>query len=76
MMVFHVVKDLDAYREGMLEAEGNAFANWTNTMKKIRDNIIVCNYRFLRNLTPNARDDSWLITGLNHWIPGEYLEAQ
>lgn len=76
MMVFHVVKDLDSYREEMLEGNGNPLANWATMMKKIRDNIIVCNYRFLRNVTPNARDNSWLITGLNHWIPAEYLEAQ
>ena len=75
MMVFHVIKDPEVYR-AMLEETGGILSKWTTAAKKMRENIIVCNYRFVRNVSRNAEDDSWLITGLNHWIPREYLQAQ
>ena len=74
-MVFHVIKDPNAYR-AMLEETGSTISNWTSTARKMRENIMVCNYRFLKNISQNAKDDSWIITGLNHWIPKEYLQAQ
>ena len=73
-MIFHVLKDPGSYREEMLESTGNTVANWAAAVKKIRDNIIVCNYKFLRDMSRNAKDDSWIITGLNHWLPNDYLQ--
>ncbi len=71
-MIFHVLKDRESYREEMLRNTGSAAANWASAVKKMRDNIIVCNYKFLRDMSKNAKDDSWIISGLNHWLPSEY----
>ncbi|CAF4736112.1 unnamed protein product, partial [Rotaria sp. Silwood1] len=71
-MIFHILKDRNSYQEEMLHAKGDSITNWTATMKKMRDNIVVCNYKFLRDMSKNANDDSWIITGLNHWLPSEY----
>ena len=71
-MIFHVLKDRDSYREEVLHGEGGAAANWASAVKKMRDNIVVCNYKFLRDMSKNAKDDSWIISGLNHWLPSEY----
>ncbi|CAF3406497.1 unnamed protein product [Rotaria sp. Silwood1] len=73
-MIFHVLKNPELYREEMFEGSGSAFSNWLSTVKKMRDNIIVCNYKFLRDMSKNASDDSWIITGLNHWSPNEYFQ--
>jgi hypothetical protein len=75
-MIFHILKDPESYREEMLQSTGNSFTTWVSTVKKMRDNIIVCNYKFLRDMSKNAKDDSWIITGLNHWLPNEYLQQQ
>jgi hypothetical protein len=75
-MIFHILKDRDSYREDMLRDTGGAVTNWAASMKKMRDNIIVCNYKFLRDMSKNATDDSWIITGLNHWLPSEYEQQQ
>ncbi|CAF0811905.1 unnamed protein product [Adineta steineri] len=75
-MIFHILKDRDAYRQEMLNATGNVASNWTSAVKKMRDNIIVCNYKFLRDMSKNAKDDSWTISGLNHWQPSEYEQQQ
>jgi hypothetical protein len=72
-MIFHILKNPEKYRDEMLQNTGNSVTNWASTVKKMRDNIIVCNYKFLRDMSKNAKDDSWIITGLNHWLPNEYL---
>lgn len=69
-MIFHVLKDPDSYREEMMN---NTAGDWLTTMRKMRDNIIVCNYKFLRDMSRDATDDSWIITGLNHWLPNDYF---
>lgn len=73
-MIFHVLKNLEFYRDEMLQSTGNTLFTWTSTVKKMRDNMIICNYKFLRDMTKDARDDSWTITGLNHWSLNEYLQ--
>jgi hypothetical protein len=73
-MIFHVVKDPQSYYDEMMQSTGTPMANWTSTVRTIRDNIIVCNYKFRRDLSPHAHDDSWIITGLNHWLPIEYQQ--
>jgi len=73
-MIFHVLKDPESYREEMLQGTGHTALKWAAAVKKMRDNIIVCNYKFLRDMSKNAKDDSWIITGLNHWLPNEYLQ--
>jgi hypothetical protein len=75
-MIFHILKDPESYREEMLQGTGNTVTNWAATVKKMRNNIIICNYKFLRDMSKNAKDDSWIITGLNHWLPNEYLQQQ
>ena len=75
-MIFHVLKNRDSYREDMLQSAGGMTANWASTMKKMRENIIVCNYKFLRDMSKDAQDDSWTISGLNHWLPSEYEQQQ
>mgnify|MGYP006892793991 CR=1 FL=1 len=76
-MIFHVLKNRQAYQDAMLGNDNAGVpSNWTSTMKKIRDNIVVCNYKFLRDMSKNATDDSWIITGLNHWLPSEYEDQQ
>ncbi|CAF2396817.1 unnamed protein product [Rotaria sp. Silwood2] len=71
-IIFHILKDRNAYHEEMIHAKGDSITNWTAAMKKMRDNIVVCNYKFLRDMSKNAKDDSWIISGLNHWSPSEY----
>jgi hypothetical protein len=71
-MIFHILKDRDLYREEILHGEGGTAANWASAVKKMRHNIVVCNYKFLRDMSNNAKDDSWIISGLNHWLPSEY----
>ncbi len=71
-MIFHILKDRESYREAMMQTTGNAATNWATAVKKMRDNIVVCNYKFLRDMSKNAKDDSWIISGLNHWLPSEY----
>jgi hypothetical protein len=75
-MIFHVLKDPESYREAMLESTENSFTTWASTVKKMRDNMIICNYKFLRDMSAHAKDDSWIITGLNHWSPNEYLQQE
>ena len=71
-MIFHILKDRESYREAMMQGTGNTATNWATAVKKMRDNIVVCNYKFLRDMSKNAKDDSWIISGLNHWLPSEY----
>lgn len=71
-MVFHVIKDVESYREEMLQGSGTPAGNWLSAVRKMRDEIIICNYKFLRNITPNTNDDSWMIVSLNHWRPKDY----
>ncbi|CAF1255504.1 unnamed protein product [Rotaria magnacalcarata] len=71
-MIFHVLKDRKSYHDGILNATADATTNWAASMKKMRDNIVVCNYKFLRDMSKNSKDDSWIISGLNHWLPSEY----
>ncbi|CAF3402711.1 unnamed protein product [Rotaria socialis] len=73
-MIFHVLKNPESYRDEMLDGPGNAASNWISAVKKMRDDIIICNYRFLRDMSSDAQDSSWIITGLNHWLPNEYLQ--
>ena len=75
-MIFHILKDRESYREAMLRDSSGIATNWASAMKKMRDNIIVCNYKFLRDMSKNSKDDSWIISGLNHWLPIEYEEQQ
>ncbi|UJR28017.1 hypothetical protein I4U23_009277 [Adineta vaga] len=75
-MIFHILKDRDSYRDEMMNAPGGAAANWASAVKKMRDNIIVCNYKFLRDMSKNSNDDSWIISGVNHWLPSEYEDQQ
>ncbi|CAF0900182.1 unnamed protein product [Adineta ricciae] len=75
-MIFHVLRDRELYRQEILNAPGGVASNWTSAMKKMRDNIVVCNYKFLRDMSKNATDDSWIISGLNHWLPSEYEDQQ
>ena len=75
-MIFHVLKDPESYREEMLQSTGNSLTNWASMVKKMRDNLIVCNYKFLRDMGQQAKDESWTITGLNHWLPNEHFEQQ
>ncbi|CAF0938584.1 unnamed protein product [Adineta steineri] len=75
-MIFHVLKNPELYQEEMIHATGNTASNMIATMRKMRDNVIVCNYKFLRNMSKNANDDSWIITGLNHWSPTEYFKQE
>ncbi len=75
-MIFHILKDRDSYRETMLRDTGGVAANWAAAVNKMRDNIVVCNYKFLRDMSKNAKDDSWVISGLNHWLPSEYEQQQ
>ncbi|CAF0932729.1 unnamed protein product [Rotaria sordida] len=74
IMIFHILKNPESYRDEMLEGSGSTFSNWISTIKTMRDNIIVCNYKFSRNMSENAQDNSWIITGLNHWLPNEYFQ--
>lgn len=71
-MIFHVLKNRDSFRDEMFDGSNNMASNWVSVSKKMRDNLIVCNYKFLRDMSKNAQDDSWTITGLNHWLPSEY----
>lgn len=73
-MIFHVLKNPESYREEISEGSGSTTTNWISTVKKMRDNIIICNYKFLRDMSKDAQDDSWTITGLNHWLPNEYFQ--
>lgn len=77
-MIFHILKDRNSYREEMLNPAGGADAagNWAAAMKKMRGNIVVCNYKFLRDMSKSSTDDSWVISGLNHWLPSEYEKQQ
>jgi hypothetical protein len=75
-MIFHVLKDRESYRQEMLQGTGGTAANWATAVKKMRDNIIVCNYKFLRDMSKNAKDDNWIISGLNHWLPSEYEQQK
>ncbi|CAF3889799.1 unnamed protein product [Rotaria sordida] len=75
-MIFHVLKDRNSYQQEVLHAKGDSVANWAATMKKMRNNIVVCNYKFLRDMSKNANDDTWIISGLNHWLPSEYEQQQ
>ncbi len=71
-MIFHVLKNRESYQEEMLHNTPGTTTNWSTAMKKMRDNIVVCNYKFLRDMSKNTKDDSWIISGLNHWLPSEY----
>lgn len=73
-MIFHVLKNREAYREEMMQSNESATAKLATAMKIMRENIVVCNYRFLRDMSKNADDDSWTISGLNHWSPSEYSQ--
>lgn len=73
-MLFHVLKNPELYRDEMLHSSENSLVTWASTVKKMRDNLIICNYKFLRDMTKDAQDESWTITGLNHWSPNEYLQ--
>lgn len=75
-MIFHVLKNPESYQNEMLESSGNSLTTWASNMKKMRDNVIVCNYKFFRDMSKNTPDESWIITGLNHWSPNEYLQQQ
>ncbi len=75
-MIFHILKNPESYQEEILQGTGNAASNWLSAVKKMRNDIIVCNYKFLRDMSKNAQDDSWIITGLNHWSPNEYVQQQ
>ena len=75
-MIFHILKNPELYQEEMVQSTENTLTTWTSTINKIRDNMIVCNYKFLRDMSKNAKDDSWIITGLNHWLPNEYFQQQ
>jgi len=75
-MIFHILKERESYQQAMLDNKDGAATNWVDSMKKMRDNIIVCNYKFLRDMSKNAQDDSWIISGLNHWLPSEYEQRQ
>ena len=76
-MIFHVLKNRESYQEEMMNnPAGNPAANWSVAMKKMRDNIVVCNYKFLRDMSKNAKDDTWIISGINHWLPIEYEQQQ
>lgn len=75
-MIFHILKNPQKYQEEMMQNPEKTFTNWALTVKKMRDNLLICNYKFLRDMTKNARDTSWIITGLNHWSPNEYLKQQ
>ena len=50
-MIFHILKDPESYREEMLQRTDSATADWIATVKKMRDNIIICNYKFLRDMS-------------------------
>lgn len=71
-MIFHVLKDRESYREDVLQGSDGVANSWATAMKKMRDNIVVCNYKFLRDMSKDAQDESWIISGLNHWLPSEY----
>lgn len=71
-MIFHLLKDRNSYQQEMFQGSASAVNDWTEKMKKMRNDIVVCNYKFLRDMSKNANDDSWIITGLNHWLPSEY----
>jgi hypothetical protein len=71
-MIFHILKNRESYQEEMLRNTSGTTINWSAAMNKMRDNIVVCNYRFLRDMSKNTKDDSWIISGLNHWLPSEY----
>jgi hypothetical protein len=71
-MIFHILKNRESYQEEMLRNTSGTATNWSAAMNKMRDNIVVCNYRFLRDMSKNTKDDSWIISGLNHWLPSEY----
>lgn len=73
-MIFHVLQNPESYRDEMFEGPGSATSNWLSTVKRMRDNIIICNYSFLRDMSKDVHDDSWVITRLNHWIPNEYFQ--
>ncbi|CAF0832447.1 unnamed protein product [Didymodactylos carnosus] len=46
--------------------------NFSKTSHSIRDSIVICNYRFVREMTKGV-SDGWTINALNHWLPNEYL---
>ena len=75
-MIFHILKDRESCRQEFLNSTGGAAANWATAAKKMRDNIVICNYKFLRDMSKNSTDDSWIISGLNHWLPSEYEYEQ
>jgi hypothetical protein len=73
-MIFHILKNRESYQEEMLRNSSGTGTSWSTAMKKMRDNIVVCNYKFLRDVSKDTKDDSWVISGLNHWLPSEYEE--
>lgn len=75
-MIFHILKNRDLYRDEVLQSTKGNPTNLTSAMRKMRDNIVVCNYKFLRDMSKNATDESWIISGLNHWLPSEYEDQQ
>ena len=75
-MIFHVLKNREAYREELMQSNDSATTKLATAMKIMRENIVVCNYKFLRDMSKNAQDESWTISGLNHWLPSEYSQSQ
>jgi len=73
-MIFHVLKNPHLYQEEIMQNSDKTLTNWALTVKKMRDNLLICNYKFLRDMSKNANDTSWIITELNHWSPSEYLK--
>jgi hypothetical protein len=71
-MLFHVVKALTSIREDLHQTTNDPLGNWMMTMKNMHDSVVVCNYKFIRDMSKNSNDDSWIISGLNHWLPSEY----
>ena len=72
-MIFHILKDPNAYRQEIMQSSNASVADWLSKLRKMRNEIIVCNYKFLRDTNCNSTDNSWIITGLNHWLPNEYF---
>lgn len=67
-MVYHVLRGLDA-----MKAKGEDLPLNVGMLPQYRDNISICNYRFIKEFTKGNESD-WTINLLNHFKPSDYID--
>lgn len=67
-MVYHTFRGL----EGM-KSRGEELPLNVGMMPQYRDNISICNYRFIREFTKGVEGE-WTINLLNHFKPSDYID--